>query len=209
MSYLNYLKESISVSRYTQSENDEELELTLEDLAWGCKAALLELNNDDPVLYEQVKLTSNKQILNLLFENDTKFLFDALTPEQQALVKKSIANTKKEINDEINKDKFSGGYEWQDKLLNKYDNMSKSKQAAVWIVSGLLQVAIVSAIAYGVYKYLKARKGKKVAAEAAAKKSDQLAKKARSQGNKKAAEKAQQNAKMWRERAKNYKAKGE
>jgi hypothetical protein len=287
---MDHLKNSIKMSRYSENEVKESeilLEntistnnITLEDLAWGCKAALLEMNNDDPVLCEQVKLKSNNEVFEYVFEartlrsvairkaaekilkgedpGESRFLKDGGLEEAEKLAEKmkkmqqQIDNPSDEVKALTKKllspaqkraarrklqgkptgiDPLKDLNVKSDQSLDDYyditlsdkevDKMAKdySKQQSnidklqkpkgMSTTAKLLTVVAVTALAYGVYKYIKARKSKAQAAEAAAQKSNQLASQAKKQGKDKVAAKAQQNAKNWQQRAKKYKAKGE
>jgi hypothetical protein len=121
--------------------------------------------------------------------------------------------TQKQFNKRANK--ISKKIDKLEKQVDKLDvkkqksNIPKGMSTSTKLAIGALTVAAVTAIGYGIYKYLKKKQSKAAAAQAAADKSEQLAKQAKSQGKDKAAAQASKNAKNWRARAKKYKAKGE
>jgi uncharacterized membrane protein YukC len=79
MDYLQELKDSMTVSRVKQPNGAIDvsgMQYTLEDLAWGCKAAILELNDDDPVLCEQIKYCAYEDAIGLVFESTAGILLE-------------------------------------------------------------------------------------------------------------------------------------
>jgi hypothetical protein len=222
MDYLNQLKEAYQGMRQSPdhgaSNNEVEYTLTLEDLAWGYKAAILELNNDDPVLCERIKTYTNEEILQEANAEEIDKQIDEVYKKIAKARQKSTADLAKELEkfkfhkqpEALIKHKDKTDYKKYYKQiedLKKQRNRASNREFALQTAGALLTVAAVTAIGYGVYKAISKARGKKAAALAAANKSKQLAKKAKSQGRDKAAAQASKNAKNWESRAKKYKAK--
>jgi hypothetical protein len=139
MSYLDDLKNSIAASRVSQDtgaagvttvntgsvpgvllesvgydtpDYGVDLQFTQEELDWGCRQALLELNDDDPILCEQVKrydLMDSEDVFGLVFEGKSRNQIQKLYDKAVASGNKSKASSLKMKLDSFGKKKTHGG----------------------------------------------------------------------------------------------------